>query len=368
MAKPLAPEPKKKPREKVDMEPYLNLMVEKSASDLFITATSPIKIKIEGDIVSVGSKSLTPERCEQIAWSVLSKEQYRRFHDTRECDFAIGMRSGEARFRVNAFWQRGTMGLVFRRIPSKIPTAQELGLPSILKDMVMNKRGLILMVGATGSGKSTSLAAMLDHRNSTEAGHVVTIEDPIEFSHPNKKSIINQREVGVDTDSYPNALKAAMREAPDVLLVGEIRARDTMETALELCNTGHLVLSTLHANNANQGIERVINMFPQELHKQVFMDLSLNVRCIISQRLVKGVSGSRHAAIEIMVNTPHIADLMRYGKLEEIKAAMRDSGVQGMQTFDKALLDLYKDEKITMEEALVNADSKADLEAEINFG
>ena len=367
MAMPAVPIVKKR-MQKIDIEPYLQLMVDKTASDLFFTSTAPVKIKIEGDIISVGSKALSPERCEQIAWSIMNEEQYHRLYDTRECDFAIGMKNGQARFRVNAFWQRGTIGLVLRRIPSKIPTAQELGLPPILKDMVMNKRGLILMVGATGSGKSTSLAAMINHRNSSNAGHIVTIEDPIEFSHPNIKSIINQREVGVDTDTYHNALKAAMREAPDVLLVGEIRARDTMETALELCNTGHLVLSTLHANNANQGIERVINMFPQVLHKQVFMDLSLNVRCIISQRLVKGVNGNRHAAIEILVNTPHIADLMRQAKLDEIKAAMRDSGVQGMQTFDKALLDLYKENKITMEEALSNADSRADLEAEINFG
>lgn len=360
--------PKTTIRDKVDVEPYLKLMVEKSASDLFFTTTAPVKIKIEGDIISVGTKPLTPDRCRHIAWSIMSTEQFQKLNDTKECDFAIAMDSGEARFRVNAFWQRGTIGLVLRRIPSKIPTSDELGLPTVLKDMVMHKRGLVLMVGATGSGKSTSLAALINHRNSYQSGHIVTIEDPIEFSHPNLKSIINQREVGVDTDSYHNALKAAMREAPDVLLVGEIRERETMETALELCNTGHLVLSTLHANNSNQGIERVINMFPQELHRQVFMDLSLNVRTIISQRLVKGVSGSRHAAIEILINTPHIADLMLQGKLDEIKEAMRDSGAQGMQTFDKALLDLYKDSKITIDEALSNADSRADLEAEINFG
>ena len=368
LATKIIPQVVPKIREKIDVEPYLKLMVEKSASDLFFTTTSPVKIKIEGDINSVGSKALTPERCAHIAWSIMSEEQYKRFHATRECDFAIPMRSGEARFRVNAFWQRGTVGLVLRRIPSQIPTVDELGLPTVLKDMAMNKRGLVLMVGATGSGKSTSLAAMLNHRNHYDTGHIVTIEDPIEFSHPNKKSIINQREVGVDTDSYHNALKSAMREAPDVLLVGEIRERETMEIALELCNTGHLVLSTLHANNANQAIERVINMFPQELHKQVFMDLSLNVRSIVSQRLVKGISGNRHAAIEILINTPHIADLMMQGKLDELKSAMRDSGAQGMQTFDKALLNIYNAGKITLDEALANADSRADLEAEINFG
>jgi twitching motility protein PilU len=234
--------------------------------------------------------------------------------------------------------------------------------------MVMNKRGLILMVGATGSGKSTTLAAMVNYRNKNSAGHILTIEDPVEFSHPNLKSILNQREVGVDTLSYRNALRASLREAPDVILIGEIRDRETMEAALELSNTGHLAVSTLHANNANQAMERVINMFPQVAHQQLFMDLSLNVRAVISQRLVTGIDGMRCAAIEILVNTPHIADLILKGELDEMKIAMEESGQKGMQTFDKALFNLYKEGRIELEEALNNADSRTNLEAKINFG
>lgn len=258
--------------------------------------------------------------------------------------------------------------MVLRLIPSKIPTVDELGLPEILNEMILNKRGLILMVGATGSGKSTTLAAMINHRNQNMAGHILTIEDPVEFSHPNLKSILNQREVGVDTLSYRNALRASLREAPDVILIGEIRDRETMEAAMELSNTGHLAVSTLHANNANQAMERVINMFPQAAHQQLFMDLSLNIRSVVSQRLVTGIDGKRCAAIEILVNTPHIADLILKGDLDEMKTAMEESGQKGMQTFDKALFNLYKEGRIELEEALNNADSRTNLEAKINFG
>jgi twitching motility protein PilU len=258
--------------------------------------------------------------------------------------------------------------MVMRRIPQNIPTVDQLGLPEILKDLIMHKRGLILMVGATGSGKSTTLAAMLDHRNDNMLGHILTIEDPVEFSHPNKKAIVNQREVGVDTLSYRNALRASLREAPDVILIGEIRDRETMEAALELCNTGHLAISTLHANNANQAMERVINLFPQELHKQLFMDLSLNLRAVISQRLVIGLDQKRCAAIEIMLNTPHIAELILKGQLHDIKQAMQESGAGGMQTFDTALYNLFKEGRVSLEEALINADSRTNLEARINFG
>ncbi|MCG8377867.1 MAG: PilT/PilU family type 4a pilus ATPase, partial [Proteobacteria bacterium] len=260
------------------------------------------------------------------------------------------------------------VGLVLRRIPNEIPTIAQLGVPEILAELIMNKRGLILMVGATGSGKSTTLAAMINHRNENMLGHILTIEDPVEFSHPNLKSIVNQREVGVDTMSYANALKASLREAPDVILIGEIRDRETMEAALELSNTGHLAISTLHANNANQAMERVINMFPQDMHKQLFMDLSLNIRSVISQRLVLAVDGKRCAAIEIMINTPHIAELILKGDIDEIKIAMDESGQKGMQTFDQALFNLYKDGRIELEEALNNADSRTNLEAKINFG
>jgi len=258
--------------------------------------------------------------------------------------------------------------MVLRLIPTRVPTLDEYGLPEVLKALILHKRGLILMVGATGSGKSTTLAAMINHRNDKLPGHILTIEDPIEFSHPNLKSIVNQREVGVDTLSYHNALRSSLREAPDVILIGEVRDRETMEAALELCNTGHLCISTLHANNANQAMERIINLFPQDLHKQLFLDLSLNVRAVISQRLVTGIDGRRVAAIEIMISTPHIADLILKGNLSEIKAAMESSGAKGMQTFDMALYSLYKDERITLEEALNNADSRTNLEAKINFG
>ena len=349
------------------LTPHLELMVEKEASDLFLTANSPVKIKIEGKIISVGKTILTHEATNKIAHSVMNKEQEAIFKETLECDFAIALKDSD-RFRVNVFHQRGHVSMVLRRIQSKIPTIEELGFPEILSEMSLLKRGLILMVGATGSGKSTTLAAMVNHRNQNSADHILTIEDPIEFSHQNLKSIVNQREVGVDTRSYANALKASLREAPDVILVGEIRVRETMEAALELSNTGHLALSTLHANNAGQAIERVINMFPQSMHKQLLMDLSLNVQGIISQRLVKAKDGKRCAALEILVMTPHIQDLVLKGEIEEIKIAMEESGKKGMQTFDTALHNLYKEGRIELEEALNNASSRTNLEAKINFG
>lgn len=352
----------------MDILPYLKLLVEKKGSDLFFSAGSPVKIKIEGQVNSVGKTILTGELVKAAAYAIMTERQMKIFEYKLEADFAISLPDKSARFRVNVFRQRGEVSIVIRLVPSKIPTIDELGLPEILKTLVMHKRGLILMVGATGSGKSTTLAAMIDHRNRNMAGHILTIEDPVEFSHPNHKAIVNQREVGVDTLSYHNALRASLREAPDVILIGEIRDRETMEAALELCNTGHLALSTLHANNANQAMERVINLFPQDLHKQLFLDLALNVRSVISQRLVQGVDGRRVAAIEIMINTPHIADLILKGQIGDIKAAMEGSGAKGMQTFDMALYNLYKEERITLEEALNNADSRTNLEAKINFG
>jgi len=346
---------------------HLELMVEKEASDLFLTANSSVKIKIEGKIMSVGKTILTHEAINKIAHSVMNKAQEAIFTETLECDFAIALKDSD-RFRVNVFRQRGHVSMVLRRIQNKIPTIEELGFPKILSEMSLLKRGLILMVGATGSGKSTTLAAIVNHRNQNSTDHILTIEDPIEFSHQNLKSIVNQREVGVDTKSYANALKASLREAPDVILVGEIRVRETMEAALELSNTGHLALSTLHANNAGQAIERVINMFPQSMHKQLLMDLSLNVRAIISQRLVKEKDGKRCAALEILVMTPHIQELILKGDIEEIKIAMEESGKKGMQTFDTALHNLYKEGRIELEEALNNASSRTNLEAKINFG
>ncbi|TNF93466.1 MAG: PilT/PilU family type 4a pilus ATPase [Gammaproteobacteria bacterium] len=352
----------------MDITPYLKLMVQKNASDLFLTVNSPVKIKIEGQAMPVGKQDLDADMTREAAYGIMNERQIQEFEDNMECDFAIALPDGSARFRVNIFRQRGDIGIVMRLIPSKIPTIDQLGLPEVLSDLVMHKRGLLLMVGATGSGKSTTLAAMLDHRNRNMAGHILTIEDPVEFSHPNHKAIVNQREVGVDTHSYHNALKASLREAPDVILIGEIRDRETMEAALELANTGHLAVSTLHANNSNQAMERVINMFPQNLHKQLFMDMSLNLRAVISQRLVAGIDAKRVAAIEILVNTPHIAELILKGDLAEIKEAMEGSGVKGMQTFDEALFNLFKAGKVSLEEALANADSRTNLEAKINFG
>ncbi|MCC7413442.1 MAG: PilT/PilU family type 4a pilus ATPase [Gammaproteobacteria bacterium] len=352
----------------MDITPYLKLLAEKLGSDLFFTVGSPVKIKIEGQVNSVGKTMLTGDVVKAAAYGLMSEKQIQKFEQTMESDFAITLPDKSTRFRVNVFRQRGEVAMVLRRIPSTIPNIEELGLPEILKDLVMHKRGLILMVGATGSGKSTTLAAMVNERNLRMAGHILTIEDPIEFSHPNLKAIVNQREVSVDTLSYHAALRSSLREAPDVILIGEIRDRETMEAALELCNTGHLCMSTLHANNANQAMERVINMFPQDLHKQLFLDLSLNVRAVISQRLVSGMDGKRVAAIEIMVNTPHVADLILKGALDEIKEAMTGSGAKGMQTFDMALFNLYKEGLISLEEALANADSRTNLEAKINFG
>ncbi len=352
----------------MDIIPYLKYVIEKECSDIFFSAGSAIKVKMQGKAKPIGKGILTPELTKKAAYGIMNEQQIEQFERTRDLDFAIGMPDDSGRFRVNVFYQKNTIGMVLRLIPSKIPSATALDLPPILLELIMNKRGLLLMVGATGSGKSTTLAAMLDHRNQNSSGHILTIEDPVEFYHPHKSCIINQREVGVDTASYAAALKASLREAPDVILIGEIRTRETMEAGLELANTGHLAVSTMHANNANQAMERVINMFPHELHKQLYMDLSLNLRAVVSQRLIPDVRGKRCACIEIMLNTPHIAGLILKGEIDSIKDAMVTSGAKGMQTFDQALHTLYKEGKITLEEALANADSRTNLEAKINFG
>jgi twitching motility protein PilU len=352
----------------MDITPYLQLLRDKQGSDLFFTVGSPVKVKIEGTMNSVGKTQLSGEVVRAAAYGIMNEKQIASFEETMECDFAIALPDMSARFRVNVFRQRGEVAMVLRRIPAEIPTIEELGLPDILGDLIMHKRGLMLMVGATGSGKSTTLAAMVNERNQQMSGHILTIEDPVEFSHPNLKSIVNQREIGVDTLSYRAALRSSLREAPDVIFIGEVRDRETMEAALELCNTGHLAISTLHANNANQAMERVINLFPQALHKQLLMDLSVNLRAVISQRLVKGMDGRRVAAIEILINTPHIADLILKGELHDLKEAMEGSGTRGMQTFDMALHTLFREERISLEEALSNADSRTNLEAKINFG
>ena len=351
----------------MNISPYLKLMVEKNASDLYLTVNAPVKIKIEGKQVPVGKTLLTPELVREAAYGIMSEKQRKSYEVKHECDFAIA-EEGVGRFRVNVFVQRGNVAMVLRYIPSAVPQFDNLKLPPVLKDLILHKRGLLLMVGSTGSGKSTTLASMINHRNENQAGHILSIEDPIEFSHPNIQSIVNQREVGQDTLSYANALKSSLREAPDVILIGEIRDRETMEAAIELAGTGHLAISTLHANNAHQTMDRIINMFPQELHKQLFMDLSLNLRSIISQRLVLGKDGKRVAAVEVMLNTPHIADLILKGQVDELCQAMEESPEGGMQSFDQALFNLYKEGRIELEEALKNADSRANLEAKINFG
>jgi len=351
-----------------DLLDYLRIIIRREGSDLFLTSGSQIKAKIQGTAVPLSTFVATPEITKKMAYSIMNDEQIEQFERTRDLDFAIAMPDGSARFRANAFFQRRTVGMVFRFIPSKIPNAQEMNLPEILLELIMSKRGLLLMVGGTGSGKSTTLAAMINHRNANSPGHILTIEDPVEFSHPNQMSIVNQREVGVDTASYAAAIKASLREAPDVILIGEIRTEETMEAALELANTGHLCISTMHANNANQAMDRCINMFPTAKHKQLFMDMSANIRAVISQRLVPDVRGKRVAAIEVMINTPHIAQLILKGQLNDIKEAMANSGARGMQPFDTALYNLYKEGKISLEEALKNADSRNDLEGKINFG
>lgn len=353
----------------MDIAPYLKVAIEKDASDIFFTVDSAVRIKTAGKVVNVGKSVLTAQMTEAIARRIMTEMQWQCLEKELEIDFAITLpETQQARFRVNAFRQQGNISIVMRYIKSKVPSLDDLKVPVILKDLIMRKRGLLLMVGATNSGKSTTLAAMLNHRNENSACHIVTIEDPIEFVHPHKKALVNQRELGVDTHSYLKALRSAMRESPDVILIGEIRDQETMAAALELSNTGHLAISTLHANNAFQAMQRVINMFPQELHKQLFMDLSLNLVGVISQRLAVSVDSKRAAAVEVMINTPYIAELILKGKIDEIKEAMATSGAEGMQTFDVALFNLYKAGRITLEEALIHAESKSNLQAKINFG
>jgi twitching motility protein PilU len=351
----------------LNTKPLFKLMVEKKASDLFFTSNAPIKIKIEGQILSVNKQVLTPETVKQTAYALMSPEQREYFTREFELDFAIS-EPGLGRFRVNVFMQRGYPAMVLRYITADMPRLDTLGLPETLTDLIMLKRGLVLMVGATGSGKSTTLAAMINFRNENASDHIVTIEDPIEFLHTNKRSIVNQREVGLDTKSYARALRGVVRAAPDVILIGEIRDRESMEAAIHLAGTGHLVLATMHANNSAESLDRIINMFPREQHAQIFLDLSQYLRAILAQRLVMGKDTRRCAAVEVMLNTPHIQELVKKGDVVGIKEAIALSGERGIQSFDSALRQLYKDGRINLEEALINADSRANLEAKINFG
>jgi len=351
----------------MNVKPLFKLMVEKKASDLFFAPFAPAKIKIDGKIMPVNKLEMTPKMVKQAAIELMDEDQLETFTKELEIDFAIS-EPGLGRFRVNVFHQRSNVSMVLRYITAELPTLDELGMPEQLKELVMLRRGLILMVGATGSGKSTTLAAMVNHRNEKTSSHIITVEDPIEFLHPNKQSIVNQREVGLDTRSYARALKSAMRAAPDVLQIGEIRDRESMQSALDMAGTGHLVLGTLHSNNAPETLDRIINMFPQEQHSQVFMDLAHYLRAILSQRLVRARTGKRVAAVELMINTPHIKDLILKGDISEVKDALRDSGEKGMQNFDEALLALYQNGTITLEEAMSHADSRSNLEAKVNFG
>jgi twitching motility protein PilU len=351
----------------LNTKPLFKLMVEKKASDLFFTSNAPIKIKIEGQILPVNKQVLTPETVRQTALALMTAEQREYFLREWELDFAIS-EPGLGRFRVNVFMQRGYPAMVLRYITADMPRLDNLGLPEIMTDLVLLKRGLILMVGATGSGKSTTLAAMINFRNENSSDHIVTIEDPIEFLHTNKRSIVNQREVGLDTKSYSRALRGVMRAAPDVILIGEIRDRESMEAAINLAGTGHLILATLHANNCAESLDRIINMFPRDQHNQIFLDMSQYLRAILAQRLVMGKDNRRVAAVEVMINTPHIAELIKKGDVVGCKEAIAASGEKGIQSFDVALHQLYKDGRVPLEEALANADSRANLEAKINFG
>ena len=345
----------------------LRLMVSRKGSDLFLTADFPPAIKVDGKVTKVSPQPLSGQHTLQLARSIMNDKQAADFEKYKECNFAISPQ-GIGRFRVNAYLQQGHVALVLRTIPQNLPSIESLDLPPILKDVVLTKRGLVIVVGATGSGKSTTLAAMIDHRNETTYGHIITIEDPVEFVHPHKNCIVSQRELGLDTDNWDIALKNTLRQAPDVILMGEIRDRETMEHAVAFAETGHLCMATLHANSANQALDRIINFFPEERRAQLLMDLSLNLRSIVSQRLLPRREGKgRIAAVEILLNTPLISDMIFKGEVGEIKEIMKRSREQGMQTFDQALFDLYEFGRIHYEDALRNADSVNDLRLQIKL-
>jgi len=349
------------------MHDLLRMMVQKNGSDLFITAGAVPSMKVDGAIQPLSNQSLSPQHTQVLVGAIMNDRQRAEFEESRECNFAISL-PGVSRFRVNAFTQRGSVGVVLRVIRSEIPHFEDLNLPPILQDIAMTKRGLVIFVGATGSGKSTSLAAMVGHRNQNSRGHIITIEDPIEFIHNHINCIVTQREVGVDTENYAVALKNTLRQAPDVILIGEVRDRETMEHAIAFAETGHLCLTTLHANSTNQALDRIINFFPEDRRQQLLMDLSLNLKSMVSQRLISDANGEgRIAAVEIMINTPLMADLIFKGQVHEIKELMFRSTELGMQTFDQALFDLYESEQITYEDALRNADSVNDLRLRIKL-
>jgi twitching motility protein PilU len=352
----------------VDFEKLLKIMVEKGGSDLFITVGVPPSIKIHGKILPVTKHSLTPEQCREIVYDVMTEKQRTEFSEHNECNFAISAR-GIGRFRVSAFYQRNLCGMVLRRIETEIPRIEDLGLPEVINQLAMTKRGLIIFVGATGTGKSTSLASMIGHRNRNSRGHIISIEDPIEYIHQHESCIVTQREVGIDTETFEIALKNTLRQAPDVIMIGEIRSKDTMNYAVTFAETGHLCLATLHANNANQALDRIINFFPAEQQNQIWMDLSLNLKAIVAQQLIPTPDGKgRKAAIEVLLNTPLCADIIRKKEVHKLKEVMTKSRDIGMQTFDQALYDLYAAGDVTYEDALAYADSANDLRLLIKLG
>ncbi|HEB67861.1 MAG TPA: PilT/PilU family type 4a pilus ATPase [Gammaproteobacteria bacterium] len=352
----------------MDFDSLLKLMVHKNASDMFITAGVAPSLKINGKITPVTQATLTPAQAEEIVTNIMTPAQREEFARHNECNFAISA-SGIGRFRVSAFRQRNHAGMVLRKIETTIPLIEDLGLPPIIKDLAMTKRGLVIFVGATGSGKSTSLAAMIGYRNKNSTGHIISIEDPIEYIHNHQGCIVTQREVGLDTESFEVALKNTLRQAPDVILIGEIRTRETMDHAIAFAETGHLCLATLHANNANQAMDRIINFFPEDRRNQLLMDLSLNMKAIVAQQLIPTPDGqSRVLAVEVMINTPLMADLIRKGEIHQMKPLMAKSGQHGMRTFDQALYELYKNGDITYEDAINHADSANELRLMIKLG
>ena len=346
----------------------LKAAVKHDASDIFVTAGRPVTLKVSGRMATISQEPLADDEARDLVLSTMSDEQKRTFERDKECNYAIDTK-GAGRFRVSALYQRSKIAMVMRRIKDEIPTIEELHVPEIIKELSMTKRGLVIFVGATGSGKSTTLAAMIGYRNQNSTGHILTIEDPIEFDHKHAGCVVTQREVGIDTDSYDVALKNSLRQAPDVIMIGEIRARETMDYGIAFAETGHLCLSTLHANNANQAMDRIINFFPEERHKQLFLDLSLNLKAVVAQRLIPKKDGSgRVVAVEVLINTPLIGDLIEKGRVSEIKDVMKRSRELGMQTFDQAVYDLYKSGDISYEDALKNADSANEVRLMIKLG
>jgi len=349
------------------LEPYLKAMVDKQASDLFFVTAAPPNMKVQGTTSAISKKAFDAGQVKQLAYSLLSDEQIRDFEINRELNLGFTL-AGVGRFRVNIYVQRSEVSMVIRYIKWDIPTIDALGLPQVLKKIAMNKTGMVLVVGSTGSGKSTTLASMIDYRNKFEGGHILTIEDPIEFVFRHEKSIVSQREVGIDTLSYENALREALREAPEVIMIGEARDSKTMKAAITFADTGHLCMTTLHAVNANQAMDRIMNMFPTDMRNQLLMDLSLNLKAVISQRLVPGMKGKLACAVEVLVNSPYISELLREGNFNAIKEIMEKGETAGMQTFDQSLYKLFKSDQITIKSALAYADSSTNLEWRLNFG